>query len=301
MALATLTGSALYTGPNSTDYAVAATGVSGKRVTVLWKERTYYYVRLTTPKVQGYISIQNIDLDDPNADIDVKAPLITRNWRRYISSNSSTYLGINTTYKTIATPEKGQAVYYLDEKEGNFAFIEYETAFSTKKYRGWFPHMSLSIDPPSRFSPEQYIHKIETLVDPNDYARNEETGATYCNLYAFDAMEKCDADLPTKSDGVTAGNCQEMYNKLITNQFTKWRMVEYAEAQHRANFGIPTIALEPSHVAVVRPNGGSTPSSKKDVHITQAGARVLVNQTLNWGWSVGSAGYNAIQFFTWLY
>ena len=301
MALATLTGSALYTGPNSTDYAVAATGVSGKRVTVLWKERTYYYVRLTTPKVQGYISIQNIDLDDPNADIDVKAPLITRNWTRYISAKSSTDLGINTTYKTIATPEKGQAVYYLDEKEGNFAFIEYETAFSTKKYRGWFPHMSLSIDPPSRFSPEQYIHKIETLVDPNDYARNEETGATYCNLYAFDAMEKCDADLPTKSDGVTAGNCQEMYNKLITNQFTKWRMVDYAEAQHRANFGIPTIALEPSHVAVVRPNGGSTPSSKKDVHITQAGARVLVNQTLNWGWSVGSAGYNAIQFFTWLY
>ena len=35
MALATLTGSTLYTGPNSTDYAVAATGVSGKRVPVL--------------------------------------------------------------------------------------------------------------------------------------------------------------------------------------------------------------------------------------------------------------------------
>lgn len=305
MALATLTGSTLYTGPNSTDYAVAATGVSGKRVTVLWKERTYYYVRLTTPKVQGYISVQKVDLDDSSEQIEIKAPSITRNWIRYIGSNASTYLGINSTYSKTNSPEKGQSVFYLNEKEGDYAFIEYEIASSSKKYRGWFPHMSLTINPPSRLSAEDYIYNIETLVTPYDY--NPIDDQTFCNRYAFYAMKECNANLPTKSDGVTPGNCQEMYDELITNQYSKWRITDFAEAQHRANFGCPTIAISPNvsgyqgHVAVVRPNNGSTPNSKADVYITQAGKSVFKNRKLSEGRAVGSAQYNAIRFFTWLY
>ena len=84
-------------------------------------------------------------------------------------------------------------------------------------------------------------------------------------------------------------------------------MVDFAEAQHRANFGCPTIAISPNvsgyrgHVAVVRPNDGSTPNSKADVKITQAGSKVWVNVTLNWGWDTESTAYDAIRFFTWLY
>ena len=165
--------------------------------------------------------------------------------------------------------------------------------------------MSLTINPPSRLSAEDYIYNIETLVTPYDY--NPIGDQTFCNRYAFYAMKECNANLPTKSDGVTPGNCQEMYDKLITNQFSKWRMVDFAEAQHRANFGCPTIAISPNvpgyqgHVAVVRPNDGSTPNSKADVKITQAGSKVWVNVTLNWGWDTESAAYDAIRFFTWLY
>ena len=165
--------------------------------------------------------------------------------------------------------------------------------------------MSLTINPPSRLSAEDYIYNIETLVTPYDY--NPIDDQTFCNRYAFYAMKECNANLPTKSDGVTPGNCQEMYDELITNQYSKWRITDFAEAQHRANFGCPTIAISPNvsgyqgHVAVVRPNNGSTPNSKADVYITQAGKSVFKNRKLSEGWAVGSAQYNAIRFFTWLY
>ena len=94
---------------------------------------------------------------------------------------------------------------------------------------------------------------------------------------------------------------------IAANMNSKWRITDFAEAQHRANFGCPTIALSPNvqnqlgHAAVVRPNNGSTPNSKADVYITQAGKSVFKNRKLSEGWVVGSAQYNAIRFFTWLY
>ena len=100
-----------------------------------------------------------------------------------------------------------------------------------------FPHMSLTINPPSRLSAEDYIYNIETLVTPYDY--NPIGDQTFCNRYAFYAMKECNANLPTKSDGVTPGNCQEMYDELITNQYSKWRITDFAEAQHRANLWLP--------------------------------------------------------------
>ena len=301
MANVTLRSNALYCGPG-TNYAGAATGVYGKSAEVLWKEDAYYCVRLSNPKVEGYISNRYVTIPSGTSVSTFTPP---DDEIRYVNTSSSAYLGQGTTYETISQPERGQEVYYLGKKVGTLAYIEYTLHSSTKKYRAWFPHMSLTINPPSRLSAEDYIYNIETLVTPYDY--NPIGDQTFCNRYAFYAMKECNANLPTKSDGVTPGNCQEMYDKLITNQFSKWRMVDFAEAQHRANFGCPTIAISPNvpgyqgHVAVVRPNDGSTPNSKADVKITQAGSKVWVNVTLNWGWDTESAAYDAIRFFTWLY
>ena len=290
----------LYSGPG-TSYAVNITGVNGKIATVEWKEGSYYYVSLTSLGVRGYVSEDDISFETAGRPRTVMPKLL----KRYVSANGSAHLGPETTYRGCTSPEMGQAVYYLEEKVGDFAFIEYEVDVSSKKYRAWFPHMSLAIAPQSRLTRERYIENIETKVTPYNY--EPEGSETFCNRYAFYAMKECNANLPTKSDGVTPGNCQEMYDKLITNQFSKWRMVDFAEAQHRANFGCPTIAISPNvpgyrgHVAVVRPNDGSTPNSKADVKITQAGSKVWVNVTLNWGWDTESAAYDAIRFFTWLY
>ena len=301
MANVTLRGNALYCGPG-TNYAGAATGVYGKSAEVLWKEDAYYCVRLSNPKVEGYISNRYVTIPSGTSVSTFTPP---DDEIRYVNTSSSAYLGQGTTYETISQPERGQEVYYLGKKVGTLAYIEYTLHSSTKKYRAWFPHMSLTINPPSRLSAEDYIYNIETLVTPYDY--NPIGDQTFCNRYAFYAMKECNANLPTKSDGVTPGNCQEMYDELITNQYSKWRITDFAEAQHRANFGCPTIALSPNvqnqlgHAAVVRPNNGSTPNSKADVYITQAGKSVFKNRKLSEGWVVGSAQYNAIRFFTWLY
>ena len=50
---ATLSGNVLSAGPNSSSYVGAVTGVYGKTANVLWRESSYYYVRLTNPRVEG--------------------------------------------------------------------------------------------------------------------------------------------------------------------------------------------------------------------------------------------------------
>lgn len=151
MANVTLRSNALYCGPG-TNYAGAATGVYGKSAEVLWKEDAYYCVRLSNPKVEGYISNRYVTIPSGTSVSTFTPP---DDEIRYVNSSSSAYLGQGTTYETISQPERGQEVYYLGKKVGTLAYIEYTLHSSTKKYRAWFPHMSLSTAPV--FTPGKYV------------------------------------------------------------------------------------------------------------------------------------------------
>ncbi len=151
MANVTLRSNALYCGPG-TNYAGAATGVYGKSAEVLWKEDAYYCVRLSNPKVEGYISNRYVTIPSGTSVSTFTPP---DDEIRYVNTSSSAYLGQGTTYETISQPERGQEVYYLGKKVGTLAYIEYTLHSSTKKYRAWFPHMSLSTAPV--FTPGKYV------------------------------------------------------------------------------------------------------------------------------------------------
>lgn len=148
----TLTGNALSTGPSSTNYAGAVTGVYGKTAEVLWKEGSYYYVRLTSPKVEGYISTSFASLPS-GTNVSTFTPL--SNEVRYVNTSSNAYLGQGTSYEVISQLERGQEVYYLGKKVGSLAYIEYSLSNSTLKYRAWYPHLNLSTAPV--YSPGRYV------------------------------------------------------------------------------------------------------------------------------------------------
>ena len=113
---------------------------------------------------------------------------------------------------------------------------------------------------------------------------------TYCNIFAQDVMDECGTPLPS-------GVCATMLNQLESGS-SSWGSVTYQNAQVRANNGYPTIAITSDHVAVVRPNeDGSTPTSRREVRITQAGRTLLNNSTLNYGWP--PARLNEIVFYSW--
>ena len=149
----TLTGNTLSTGPNSTSYVGAATGVYGKTAEVLWKEGSYYYVRLTSPKVEGYISSRFVTLP-AGTNITTFTPLSGE--IRYVNTSSNAYLGQGTSYEIISQLERGQEVYYLGKKVGTLAYIEYNLSNSSKKYRAWYPHSNLSTE--SIYSPGKYLN-----------------------------------------------------------------------------------------------------------------------------------------------
>ena len=155
MANVTLRDNALYCGPG-TKYASAVTGVYGKSAQVLWKEGAYYYVRLTSPKVEGYVSNRYVTIPSGTS---VSTFTHLDDEIRYVNTSSSAYLGQGTTYETISQPERGQEVYYLGKKVGTLAYIEYNLLNSVKKYRAWFPHMSLSTTPV--YTPGRYTDKNE--------------------------------------------------------------------------------------------------------------------------------------------
>ena len=98
MANVTLRSNALYCGPG-TNYAGAATGVYGKSAEVLWKEGAYYCVRLSNPKVKGYISNRYVTIPSGTSVSTFTPP---DDEIRYVNTSSSAYLGQGTTYETIS-------------------------------------------------------------------------------------------------------------------------------------------------------------------------------------------------------
>lgn len=308
MANVTLRSNALYCGPG-TNYAGAATGVYGKSAEVLWKEDTYYYVRLTSPRVQGYIFCNNVTIPSGTS---VRTFTPSHGEARYVAASETAYLGPGTAYQEISAPNRAQMVDYLGEKENNYAFIEYELAgYNNKKFRSWFPANSLNYNEASDLTADEYKRRVTDDVSPYDYPSYVDGNGeivTLCNHYAYYAMDACETPLFVReSDGAPAV-CSALFDTLSTNTFKKWRIIDtdkaYEEAQARANNGYPTLALEPKHVAVVVPNGNTIPTSKSGVKISQAGKTLFdadENKTISNGWIVNSEEYNNIKFFSWYY
>lgn len=137
-------------------------------------------------------------------------------------------------------------------------------------------------------------NEYKNIIDGFDVENNADYqpsgGDTYCNFFAQDVASACNTPLPT-------GLCSSMFNSLWGNSFPKWYSVDYLDAQSRANQGFPTIAITSDHVAVVRPNDGTAPTAVKNVAITQAGATLLNNSTIAWGWP--AASHPSIRFYSW--
>ena len=106
-----LESNTLYSGPGP-NYAVAATGVRGKSATVRWKEGSYYYVKLTTPRVFGYISEDDVSFEVSGRP----RTLVPSHSERYVAANENAYLGPGTAYRDINAPNRAQMVDYLGEK-----------------------------------------------------------------------------------------------------------------------------------------------------------------------------------------
>ncbi len=73
--------------------------------------------------------------------------------------------------------------------------------------------------------------------------------------------------------------------------------MSFEQVQTRANEGAPGIAITRGHIAMVRPNDGSTPATREDVHIAQAGTTCYNNTKLSNGWK--KARYSEIRFYSW--
>lgn len=131
------------------------------------------------------------------------------------------------------------------------------------------------------------IDGFNVETNPNYLPHND---ATYCNVFAQDVADACNTPLPS-------GGCRSMREQLAHNQFPKWYSVTFQQAQLRANDGAPGIAITEDHIAMVRPNDGSTPGSIGEVRIAQAGGTCYNNTTLNMGWR--SEFFDDIRFYSW--
>ena len=300
-------GGAVYAGPDNTKYYALSGSEASQQVDVLWKEKTYYYIHLDSG-YNGYVSTSKIS-GSPN--VSVFTPSISTSTKRYVGASENAYLGPAAHYSTTHAPNRAQMVDYLGKKGSGLAFIEYNLDGYTRKFRAWFPANSLNMNKASELTADEYLKRIVINVNPEsiDYAPRDLDGDgdddTVCNWYAYDAMDACNTPLFLReSDGLPA-SCQQLVNTLSGNTFKNWRVIDtdkpYEEAQARANNGYPTLALEPSHVAVVRPNDGTIPSRKQDVQIAQAGAHQYKDVKLSLGWHVGSPEYNSIVFYSWYY
>lgn len=136
----------------------------------------------------------------------------------------------------------------------------------------------------------QYKNIIDSFDVENNSKYQPSGGLTYCNIFAQDVAEACDAPLPS-------GGCTAMRNSLSGNSFPKWWSVTYKQAQSRANDGAPSIGITPGHIVIVRPNDGSVPSAVGQVRITQAGGTCYNDTTLSWAWSAEDR--DDIRFYSW--
>ncbi len=150
---------------------------------------------------------------------------------------------------------------------------------------GQFPLQApITSDPGSRH-PDLYAAVINQFgVEGNPrYTRDD---YTYCNTFAGDVARAMGVPLPTKAeflgrtgDPATVG-AADLHRWFTTRSSMQgWREVDpntpdgLRLLQEQVNAGRPAFAVDPGHIAVIRP--GQKAASVADLHIAQAGAHNL--------------------------
>lgn len=136
----------------------------------------------------------------------------------------------------------------------------------------------------------QYANIIDGFDVENNPAYLPHNGMTFCNIFAQDVADACNAPLPS-------GGCSAMLDSLWGNNFPKWYSVTYEQAQSRANNGAPSIGITRDHVVIVRPNDGSVPSTVSQVRIAMAGSHCYNDTTLAYAWV--AAERDNVRFYSW--
>ena len=284
------TGTSLYYGPGS-KYAVAESTTSVENVPVRWVEGQYYYVELSSPKRCLYVKTANAHLIPGTGVADSFSPTFQN---RYVGVVSTPRLGESSSSQSLSVPlENGLEVFYLGQKIGSYAFIEYKPVGDRDTYRAWYPHASLK-NIPSELTPQEYEYNMDCLEVETNSKYQPSGEQTYCSLFAQDVMRNCGTLLPDYG-------CSYMLGRLSAG-FSRWVETDFVTAQLNANDGCPTVAIDSGHIAVVRPNDdGSAPSERREVVIAQAGRNCYKETTLNYGWDPNSSAFNEIQFYSWNY
>ena len=286
-------GVTLRYGPGSSYDTAGSTYVS-ETCEIKWAEGQYYYAKFTSLNKCLYVEASDAHLIPGTG---TPSTFRTTSSPKYINVVSNPYLGDNTSFskmytstnETVTYMPRSQEVTLLGKTAGNLTFIEYKPIGSVKKRRAWY-NSSYLLAAPTTMSVGTYKGIIDN-IDPYQYGEDA-YGETHCNEFAQVVMRDCGTPLPD-------GWCEYMYDLLDSNTFSRWRRTGYRSAQEKANSGCPAIAIEPSHIAVVYPNGSTLPSSIRDVMLAQGGASPTKHDPLYMCWP--EEKFNIIDFFYWQY
>lgn len=154
---------------------------------------------------------------------------------------------------------------------------------STYGKPGQFPVKPAITSTPQARSPELYAAVINQFgVEGNP--RYAQDAYTYCNTFAGDVARAMGVPLPTKAellgikgDPATVGAAD--LHRWFTTQAAShgWREVDADTPeglrllQEHVNAGRPAVAVDPGHIAVVRPEQNAT--TLADLRVAQAGAQ----------------------------
>lgn len=142
----------------------------------------------------------------------------------------------------------------------------------------WVPLFAPLTSVPGKRSPDLYRRVCEQFRVTTSPRYLAQPGATWCNIYLWDATSAMGTEIPHWYDPATGAatvvgrgsemRANDVYNWLVKQQFG-WREGSYDQAKANAALGRPTVAAyfnptpgRSGHVAMVLPNG----------NIAQAGA-----------------------------
>lgn len=134
----------LYFGPNPDIYVFDVSVQAGTNVTIFWTEGLFYYVEfiyMGAPR-RNYIERSRVTGITGGIPPTYTPSFLTR----YVYGDGYARLGPSTSYSITSSLAYRQSVQYLDgKKSGDFAFVEFTETGATKKKRGWFESLKLTV------------------------------------------------------------------------------------------------------------------------------------------------------------
>ena len=103
-------------------------------VSPLWKEGTYFYIQYWSSDYGkykcGYVPQAAVAMNPANVST---RPVTSREGDRYVHTTATTYYGRDSSFVPAGAVYRGETVYYLGYKSGDYAFIQYDVADKKKK------------------------------------------------------------------------------------------------------------------------------------------------------------------------